>query len=157
MAATSSCTLQKTPRRRRFWKLCCSRLNGNQWDADEVAQNTFLKAYERIADYRGGTGAELVAWLRTAAKRCCVDRIRESTRLTEKVKLAMAHLLRSPFDWAQDMMREDNRWRCIWRALEQLDADKREVFFLRHEGATTKNIAKIDRRSSSRNHKYVAV
>lgn len=125
------------------WRLCCSRLNGNPWDADDVVQNAFLKAYENVADYRGERGVEFVTWLRTTAIRSCVDWIRHNSRWTRKVRRAMEHLGRSPFDWAQDTMREDNTWRCIWRTLSQFDADKREVFFYRREGATIKDIAGI--------------
>jgi len=47
---------------------------GNQEDALDAVQETFIKAYRALGRYRGESG--LYAWLRRIAVNCCIDRSR---------------------------------------------------------------------------------
>ena len=79
------------------WRLCCSKLNGNGADADDVAQNVFLNAYRHLGDYRGETGAEFKGWLcKIIAENGCIDWLRRNGRWIEKVRVA-TRLAGSPF------------------------------------------------------------
>ena len=126
-----------------IWRVCCSRLDNNHADADDAAQITFLRAHQSIKDYRGETRAEFMGWLCMVARNSCNDWVRREERWAEKMRRAMEKAYRSPFDWAQALMRDDRRWRCIWRELAQLSAEKREAFILRSKGFKNKEIASI--------------
>ena len=128
-----------------IWRLCCSDLNWNSTDADDVAQNTFMNAFLKIESYRGATGAEFTGWLYTIARNSCIDWIRGHQRWAEKVRLAMS-LAGSPFEWSQNLMRQDRPWRCIWTELARFDPDKRRVFILRSDGIKVDAIARIVKR-----------
>ena len=125
-----------------IWRLCCSNLNGNVVEAEDVMQDTFHNAYRRIASYRGETGGELVGWLWTTAENACIDWIRRNRRWYEKVRV-MTERVGTPFDWAQRQMRQDVPWRGIWPELERFTPEKRKVFILRSRGVKTEDIARI--------------
>ena len=128
-----------------IWRLCCSDLNWNSTDADDVAQNTFMNAFLKIESYRGETGAEFMGWLYTIARNSCIDWIRGHQRWVEKVRLAMS-LAGSPFEWSQNLMRQDRPWRCIWREMARFEPKKRQVFILRSSGIKVDDIARMMKR-----------
>ena len=49
----------------------------------------------------------------------------------------------SPFEWAQNAMRTDRPWRCIWRELARFGPEKRRVFILRYSGVKVDDIARM--------------
>jgi RNA polymerase sigma-70 factor (ECF subfamily) len=56
------------------------RMTGNEQDAEEVVQETFLKAYRGYAGYRGK--AAVNTWLYRIATNCAIDLLRQRKRLT---------------------------------------------------------------------------
>ena len=56
----------------------CYRLLGNASDADDVAQETFVRCYQ--ARQRLRPGAKLSTWLFTIARNLCLDRLRYRKR-----------------------------------------------------------------------------
>ena len=56
----------------------CSRMLGNQQDAEEAAQETFLKAYQALPRFNGQF--QLGAWLSRIAANVCVDHLRVKSR-----------------------------------------------------------------------------
>ncbi len=65
----------------------CSRMLGNQQDAEEAAQETFLKAYQALPRFNGQF--QLGAWLSRIAANVCVDHLRVKSR---------SHLVALPSD-----------------------------------------------------------
>ena len=56
----------------------CYRLLGNAGDADDVAQETFVRCYQTRCRLR--SGAKLSTWLFTIARNLCLDRLRYRKR-----------------------------------------------------------------------------
>lgn len=50
------------------------RMMGNREDAEEVAQDVFVKAYRSLADFRGD--ARFSTWLYTIVRTCSISRLR---------------------------------------------------------------------------------
>ena len=55
------------------------RMLGSADDADDVAQDVFVRAYHRIGDYKPGTG-KFSTWLFALARNACIDKIRYRKR-----------------------------------------------------------------------------
>ena len=128
-----------------IWRVCCSTLNGNVVEAEDVVQEAFSNAYRHIGSYHGETGGEFVGWLCTIAENACIDWIRHNRRWHEKVRVAMESV-GSPFDWAQERTRKDRPWRGIWPELARFEPEKRKVFILRSRGVKIEEIARIMKR-----------
>jgi RNA polymerase sigma-70 factor (ECF subfamily) len=123
-------------------------LSGNASDADDLAQETLLKAFKSINTFRRGTDAK--AWLLTILRNARVDRLRALGTLPEAVSLAQ--LDREP---AQAAPVETSSWENpeevlnsfsdaqVIRALQDLPEDIRwtlllvDVEQLRHEEAAS--------------------
>lgn len=56
----------------------CTRMLGNRADAEEAAQETFLKAYQALGRFNGSY--QLGAWLSRIATNVCLDRLRVRSR-----------------------------------------------------------------------------
>jgi RNA polymerase sigma-70 factor (ECF subfamily) len=65
----------------RVFGLCVSML-GDRAQAEDAAQDVFLKAYRRLADFRGD--AALSTWLYRVAANRCLDLLRRTTRRREE-------------------------------------------------------------------------
>ena len=61
-----------------------SRLTGSRHDADDVAQETFLKVWRKAGSYRGGQ-VKVSTWLHTIAHNTCIDVLRKR-RPTEPIE-----------------------------------------------------------------------
>ena len=56
----------------------CYRLLGDAGDADDVAQEVFVRVYQHIGDYR--PRGKLSTWLFAMARNACIDRLRYRKR-----------------------------------------------------------------------------
>jgi RNA polymerase sigma factor (sigma-70 family) len=56
----------------------CYRLLGDAGDADDVAQEVFVRVYQHICEYR--PSAKFSTWLFTLARHACLDRLRYRSR-----------------------------------------------------------------------------
>ena len=86
---------------------------GNREDAEEVAGETFLRAFRRAADYRGD--CPFRGWLFTIARNLCRDRQRQPRLLTVPVDDARDEA--APTDDAREEIRADVR--CALRGLPE--------------------------------------
>lgn len=94
--------------------------------AEEIAQDTFLKAYGALAQWRGD--ASLLTWLCTICRRLCIDRAR--LKHLEVVPLQDAEpALRSPGPAPGETLPERFD---LQAALDALPAEEREAFLLVH-------------------------
>ena len=71
----------------------CSRMLHNRQDAEEAAQETFLKAYQALPRFNGQF--QLGAWLARIAANVCVDHLRVKSR-SHLVSLPSDDLVREP-------------------------------------------------------------
>jgi RNA polymerase sigma-70 factor (ECF subfamily) len=128
------------------------RLVGDLDEASDIAQETFISAFERIADFRGGS--TLYTWLYRIAYNQAISllrrrRVRRFLRLdreeefTEGVELQLV----AEGD-AATRVEEAELLRHIEAAIETLPPRQRGIFVMRHyEGMSHAQIAKVVGRS----------
>jgi len=103
------------------WNLACFKLSDHH-EAEDAVQETFLRAYRSLRQYRGGDAMR--GWLLTICRNVCLDRLRrrprrpvlslEDPQIEERIAVADDH----------------DRRIDLRRALAQLPADELEAFFL---------------------------
>ena len=115
----------------------CCRLLGNAGDADDVAQETFVRCYQSRQRLR--PGAKLSTWVFTIARNLCLDRLRYRKRHpTEPLENAP-----EPAAISNDIgSRETSA--AIAAAVAQLPEDQRTVVVLaEYHGLSYAEIAEI--------------
>jgi RNA polymerase sigma-70 factor (ECF subfamily) len=118
------------------------RMTGSQADADDVVQETFLRAYRRLSQFE--SRADFGTWLYRIAVNCAHDvlRARRTSPLPDGVPLdpgALVSTAASPERLAESGLLRDR----LARALESLSAAERAAFVLRHsEGWTISEIGR---------------
>src|SRR5215217_3581599 len=104
-----------------------TRLLGNVEDAEEVVQDTFVRAYRAIA--RCEDPARFGSWLFSILINRCRTAGGRATRRQRTVTSDEAAVLAASVEPSVDR----SAWREeIDRALDRLDADQREAFLLKH-------------------------
>ena len=123
-----------------IYRYCYLRLHHRELAADAASQ-TFLKALAGIGGFRSGS---FKSWLYAIARNVTIDMQRAAR---PQVDLTHAELIH---DYAptpeEHALRVDEHDR-LWRALQQLTDEQREVLELRLAGLTGKEIAEATRRS----------
>ncbi len=125
------------------------RLVGNREDAEDLAQEAFIRLYRNIANFRGDSTVS--TWLYRTVTRLAIDHLRRQ-KLKRKVFFFRHNSEEhDPLELAVDpaaspgeryLAREAGRQ--LARALEKLSARQRMVFTLRHhEGMPLKEIATV--------------
>lgn len=125
------------------------RLVGNQADAEDLAQEAFVRLHRSLHDFRGEAG--LATWLYRTVSRLAIDFLRRE-RLRRKLfwfsrqedeedpRDLVASTVPSP---AQQLLAAERRQQ-LQRALRQLSPRQRTVFVLRNdEGLPLKEIAEM--------------
>ena len=130
--------------------------SGARDDADEVVQDTFVRAFAAIDSFRGDSSFR--TWLFTIAKRLVLDRRRAERRsrvvATVEEGDAVAHFN------ALDAMVADESLQRVRKAVASLSPKQREVFTLRVEqGLSYKDIADLigSTEGATRVHYYNAM
>jgi RNA polymerase sigma-70 factor (ECF subfamily) len=112
----------------------CRRLLGETGEAEEAAQDTFLKLHRHWAEIEGEAGP----WLYRTAVNTCLDRRRGPRRNVELVEMADGR--RSPAELAEI----GQRWTRVKRALAELPERERAAITLRDiEGLETREVAAL--------------
>ena len=119
------------------------RLEG-RFDASDVVQETFLKAWEQFDQFRGSTERELVAWLRQILANSLVDHVRrhhgqrrdvrlERVRsdLDQSAMILAGNLISASSSPSQQASRREASV-LLADALAELPEHYREVLVLRH-------------------------
>jgi RNA polymerase sigma-70 factor (ECF subfamily) len=116
------------------------RFSGNEAVAMDIAQETFLKLFSSMADFRGDSS--FGTWVYRLVVNRCLDHKRRSWRLIPIADDLMA-VLRAPGDALHGLLHNEMRGR-VQGAVEKLPADQRIVVVLRYtEGLAYEEIATV--------------
>lgn len=115
-------------------------------EAEEVAQDTFIKAYEALPTFRGE--AKFSTWLYRIAYRKALDRLRNKSRmitceLIEEISVHSEHL-----ENALEFMMEEERKELIKKCIFQLPEQEAAIITLFYfEDQSVKDISLVTRLS----------
>lgn len=111
---------------------------GSRAEAEEVVQDTFVRAFASIDGFRGESS--LRTWLFTIARRLVLDRRRSTRRRGEQVEVQEADVA-TEYDALDGVLADETRAR-LRQAMAALTPTQREVFVLRvSEGLSYREIA----------------
>lgn len=114
------------------------RLTGSEHDADEVVQETFLRAWRRLHSF--GERASFGTWLTTIAVHCAVD----VRRARKEQRFADVETAPSPDPLPDRLFFSAEIRAHVMRAMEELTANEKTAFILRHfDGMTTEEIGHV--------------
>ncbi len=124
------------------------RMTGNEHDADDVVQETFLRAYRRIEKFE--ERANFGTWLHRIAVNCSLDLLRsrgrhEKNRMTNKDDEdgEMIRELESTDPQPDRLLLSTELRQHVLAALERLSGNERTAFMLRHfEGMPVEEIGR---------------
>ena len=116
------------------------RMLNNAADAEEIAQEVFLRAHRGLADFRGD--AKLSTWLYAIASRLCLNRLgsgeRAMTRGGDAVLMQLPHEASGP----DTVLEQSELEAALHRAIAELPDERRIVVVLRDlEGLAYEEIA----------------
>lgn len=116
------------------------RMLGNAAEAEEIAQEAFLRAHRALADFRGD--AKLSTWLYAIASRLCLTRLASGERrMSRQGEETLMRLASTDGDPAAAVERSEVE-AALHRAIAELPEDRRIVVVLRDlEGLSYEEIA----------------
>jgi RNA polymerase sigma-70 factor (ECF subfamily) len=135
------------------------RLTGREEDADDIVQETFLKAFRQLARFE--SRSSFATWLYRITVNCSHDLMRQRPRAATRMSLDDPEQARSlqlaDESAAADPMRELTRRQIDQRvraAMSELSAQERSAFVMRHyEGLSIEEIGRVlDLRTSAAKH-----
>lgn len=117
------------------------RMMGSRAEAEEVAQETFLRAHGALGDFRGD--ARLSTWLYTIASRLCLNRLASGEHRMARRRSDAVEMLRGrQEDQPGGDLERDEREAALHRAIAELPEERRVVVVLRDlEGLAYDEIA----------------
>lgn len=116
-------------------------LSGNAADTDEIFEETWIKVIDKLPSYRDQ--GKFSAWLFRVARNVFIDAVRKNKR--SALPLESGELPDVP-DWSlrpEREFEEEDSLKIIQDALAQLPEDQREVFLLRQQSMSFKDISQI--------------
>lgn len=111
-----------------LYTLSCRMLGGDHGEAEDVTQETFLRAYEHLVDFRGE--ARFSTWLYRICYNLCVNRFQRINRDASNDSAADA-IPDSTIESCDPLLAKEQRQILNW-ALSRLKAELREVVRLYH-------------------------
>jgi len=116
------------------------RMLGSRAEAEEVAQEVFLRVHRAIADFRGE--AKLSTWLYAIASRLCLNRLASGERRAIREGEETLTRLASSHAGPGDELERSELETALQRAIAELPEDRRIVVVLRDlEGLAYEEIA----------------
>ena len=116
----------------------CLRMLGDAGDAEDAAQETFLRAHLQIATY--DPARSFKTWLMSIASHYCIDRLRRRRGVQlslDDEPLVQALGLRCPAQLPDELALAGEQAQRIQAALRRLPAETRQVVALRYWGEYT--------------------
>ena len=115
------------------------RMLGSRAEAEEIAQEVFLRAHRALADFRGD--ARLGTWLYGIASRLCLNRLASPDRRVVRGDAALADVAAGTLDAAAQAERAELD-AALHAAIAELPEERRLVLVLRDvEGLSYEEIA----------------
>jgi len=127
----------------------CLRMTGNSEDAEDLAQDAFIKAYQNLGNFKGESG--FGAWLYRLTSNVCIDHLRREKR---REKSSLTYLDNAGTVWEIEV--PDERFRpdvaieqrqvqeSIQRGLNTLSPEHRAILILREiNGLSYEEIGKV--------------
>lgn len=99
------------------WRLCAHL--GNQWAADDLTQETYLRAFANLSSFAARSSAK--TWLLSIARRVCADHVREQRRIP-RLAFAQPQEQGAPDDFTS--------YAALRSLIDDLDPVRREAFVL---------------------------
>src|SRR2546427_2386295 len=116
------------------------RMLGNRAEAEEVAQEVFLRVHKAIGDFRGE--AKLSTWLYAIASRLCLNRLASGERRAVREGEETLTRLASGRPGPGDELERNELEAALHRAIAELPEERRIVVVLRDlEGLAYEEIA----------------
>ena len=122
------------------------RITGNEEDAEEVVQETFLRGYQKLADFEGRSN--LATWFYRIASNCALDLVRRKkveaqSRIAEETDPEQGEVQVADIKAGPDRLLLSREIEARQQAaMESLTATERTAFVLRHmEDRSTDEIA----------------
>ena len=120
----------------------CLRLLRTEGEAQEVAQETFLRAYQNLERYDLTRPFDL--WVLAIARNLCLDLLRRRSRVQTEDVEEHAHVLPSGDANAEDKAIAQQERKSLEEAMSLLSTEDREVLALYYvQKRTTKEIAEV--------------
>ncbi|HEX8154738.1 MAG TPA: sigma-70 family RNA polymerase sigma factor [Thermoanaerobaculia bacterium] len=122
------------------------RMTGNEHDADDVVQETFLRAYKQIETFE--ERANFSTWLHRIAINCSLDLLRSRGRHDkhyggDPTEEEMQHAIRAEDPQPDRLLLSAEVQKHVLEAMELLSGNERTAFVLRHfEGMPVEEIGK---------------
>jgi RNA polymerase sigma-70 factor (ECF subfamily) len=123
------------------------RVIGREEEARDVVQETFLRAFRGLANFRGQ--AKFSSWLYRIALNLCRDWIRRERRAPvaqapEGVDLAELVSEQGPVESIEDLVARHDMSRAVGRAMQKLPEEQRTAIILKeYHGMTFQEIADL--------------
>ena len=122
------------------------RMTGNEQDAEDMVQETFLRAYKQLNRFESRAG--LGTWLHRIAANCSLDLLRKRKRQDERVDAVQLESEQPIPDLSSHAPPDDQVYHLevqqkVEAVLEQLTPMERTAFVLRHfEGRSIEEIGR---------------
>ncbi len=117
------------------------RMTGNEQDAEDMVQETFLRAYRQIGNFDGR--AKFSTWITRIAVNCSLDLLRARQRRGETVEIEEERSLSSSEVSPEQAALSRQVRQRLNAALARLSPAERAAFVMRHyEGAPIDEIAR---------------
>jgi RNA polymerase sigma-70 factor (ECF subfamily) len=114
---------------------------GNHDDADDIAQESFVKIHRSLARFRGES--EFATWLFRIVKNGALNRLKQRKR-KEKREVELAVADREMVSFNVGVANAEDPREHVERALHELPTLQRAVVMLRHiNGLSTRQVSKI--------------
>ena len=124
------------------------RMTGNEQDAEDVVQESFLRAYRQLAKF--DERASFGTWLYRIAMNCSLDLVRSRKRRSEQLAPAGSEvddpvLTLPALDPTPDRLAMSGQVReRVAEAMNELSASERTAFVLRHfEGMCIEDVSRV--------------
>src|SRR5882724_11998088 len=135
------------------------RLTGNSHDTEDVVQEAFLRAYQKLGQFEARSN--FGTWVYRIAANYAIDRMRQRQKEDARRESADAHgqdgteqdpvaLVRDPAPSPERLMQSTQLRREMERALKELSHAERTAFVMRHwEGCGIEDIAAVLKSNTS--------
>jgi len=118
------------------------RMLGSRAEAEDIAQETFLRAHRAVGEFRGE--ARLGTWLYAIASRLCLNRIASAPRRLERADDAALLRLPAPGADAASALERSELEAALQQAIAALPEERRIVVVLRDlEGLDYEEVAEV--------------